>query len=399
MAKPTLNIENLPLSIDGKLEMVPKRQYCNHKAQTLTIKHKTDIKKGNVSDMLDMIVAGKELEEDNEQVWKDVYAELKADVDLAQEEAQRLIEEQEKKAQEEKDREEAEANRQKGLVAAATGTSEALTLNVLEHFDLGNMDRCIPKGEVSDETLMQALVVGMKMDNFTNWAKGDLVSELENRGCEKAMVTLCEQTGIPYKSIYRMAVTARIVPPEKRLPNVSFTTYAEVANARLSKDDAENSKKLTEVIDRIGEKPAKTGDAKKDEAASAGIITTSQEARKAVQEAQGKTPPTPPDPLNVDLEKHDFIIVNTEDGTVSHSKGFPKSLEDTEGVTIIHAKTARKAYGAGKKLKWTPLDLHEEPAPEPEKPAATPEPEKPAAPAAGAKKPAAKKKAAAAAGK
>lgn len=355
--KEKLNIDNLPVTIDGKIEMVPKRQYCNHMAVTLSMKTKIDIKKNNVSDILDMIVAGKELEDGNEPVWFDVYKKLKEDIDLGQEKNREAIEEanqktaEEAKAKEEKDAEE------KRLVEVAQKTDVALTFSSLsENFDLGNMDRCVANEGVTDDQIMEALAAGLKMDNFSNWAKGDLVAELEKRGHENAMVTLCEQTGIPYKSIYRMATTARNVPPDNRLSGVSFTTYAEVANARFSKDETANQKLLTQTIEKIGEK---TGNEKKDTA----IINTAQEARKAVRTAQGKTAPLPPDPMAVDLEKHDFLIVR--DGSLSASKGFPFSVAGETDCSIIHLKTARVCYDE-KGKKWTPIEKHEEPVKEPE---------------------------------
>lgn len=368
---PKYNVENLPLTIDGKIEMVPRRQYCNHKAQTLTIKHKTDIKKGPVSDMIDMIVAGKELQEGNEPVWEKVYEEIKEDIELAQDKNAEAITAANQAAEEKKQAEEALVLKEKQLVEAATSTDVTKTFASLgDKFELGSMDRCIPKGDVSDADLMSALVAGMAMENFSNWAKGDLVSELEKRGHENAMQKLCETTGVPYKSIYRMAVTAREVPPDSRKPGVSFTTYAEIANARFSTDEAKNKAKLAEVIAKVGEKKL-TGDEKKDATANANIITTSQEARKAVQIAQGKTI-TAPDPNKVDLEKDSFIIVDTEAGSIQTCTGFPAILAGNDGVVIIHAKTQRKSYDA-KGNKWTALDKYTHPAPEPEekKPAAT----------------------------
>lgn len=373
-----LNVENLPLTIDNKIEMVPKRQYCNHKASSLQIRHKIQVSKAQISDLIDMAVNGKELEAGNEPIWNDIYQEVKDDIDLAQDKNREAIEAANAKAEEEKKaKDEKEAN-EKRLVSVAVGADVAATFASLsDNFDLGNMDRCVPKEGTTDDQIISALVTGLKMDNFSNWAKGDLVAELDKRGHESAMVILCEQTGIPYKSIYRMAVTARNVPPDKRDPNVSFTTYAEVANARLSKDETENRKLLNQTLDKIAPKE-KTGDAKKDEVTNAGKIVTAQDARKAIQEAQGKEPPVKPDKNAVDLAKDTFVIVNWEDHSLSACLGFPASLADTEGVDILHARTFRRAYQGGK--KFSALDVHKEPAKEG------------ATPAKPAKKKAAKKK-------
>lgn len=381
MSQTKLQVEQLPLVIDGKTVMVPARQYANHKAQGLTIKHKVDIKKKDVEAMIKMIVEGKELEEGNEEVWTKVYAEVKEDIDLAQDKYAEQIAAEEEAARLKKEQEDAKLEGEKALVAFAENVNVAETMASLgDLFDLGNMDRCVPKGDVSDQQLMGALVVGMKMDNFTNWAKGDLVAELETRGHENAMTELCKQTGIPYKSIYKMAVTAREVPPEMRKPGVSFTTYAEVAGARFSEDVALQKSKMEEMIAKVGKK---TGDEKAD----AGVITTSQEAREAVKAAQGKTV-TPPDPNKVDLDKDTFFIVSHDLDSLGTkvSVGFPNEFaeDDDEKTQIIHVKTARVMYGYTVKNgpKWTPLAKYEHPTPEPE-----PEAEKPAA--AAKKKPAA----------
>lgn len=359
MAKTELNVEKLPLKVDGKIEMVPRRQYANHKASELAIRHKQDVKKTQVSDMIDMIVAGKELEADNEPIWVTVYDEIKKDIELAQERNKEAVEEANRKAEETKTAEAEKAAEAKRLVEVAHTVDIGETFaNLSKNFDLGNMDRCIVKGNVSDELVVGALVAGLKMEEFSNWAKGDLVLELEKRGRENVMVELCKETGIPYKSIYRMAITAKNVPPDKRDKNVPFTTYAEVANARFSKDEAEDVKKREATLALVAPKAA-------DEKKNVGKVTTALEARKAVQAAQGKEPPKAPDPNAVNDEKDLFLIIIG--GDVKKSIGFPTSLEADENVMmIIHAKTARKAYGTGAKRKWTALDEHKEPEPKKE---------------------------------
>lgn len=391
MANTKLQTETLPLTIEGKIEMVPARQYANHKAATLTIRYKVDVKKGQITDLITMIAAGKELDENNEEVWHKIYAEIKEDIELAQDKMEEQVRLQNEEAAKKKEEEEAKIVEEKQLVQYATGVNIAETMATLgDLFDLGNMDRCVPKGDVTNEQLMGALVVGMNMDNFSNWSRGDLVAELETRGHEKAMVELCEITGVPYKSIYKMAVTAREVPPDMRKPGVSFTTYAEIASARYSKDDKEDKAKKEALIGKIGEKVI-TGDEKKDAVANQNIITTAQQAREAVKIAQGK-PTVAPDPNAVNLEKDLFFVVNHDvtDFGVKTATGFPFSLadKDAEQIEIIHVKSKRVAYGFTKKNgpKWTALSEHKEP--EPEEPEAPEVPEAPA-PAKGGKKAAA----------
>lgn len=409
MSTAKLQVDSLPLTIAGKIELVPRRQYVNHRAQELTIQYKADIKKGSVSDMIDMIVAGKELDSEapDYAVWSKVYDAVKNDIDLAQDKAAEAVEAANQAAEAEKLKKEQSELAEKRLVEVATSTDVASTFATLaDKFDLGNMDRCVPKEGTTDEDLMSALVAGMGMENFSNWAKGDLVSELEKRGHEKAMVTLCESTGIPYKTVYRMAITARNVPPDQRKAGVSFTTYAEIAMAKFTSADGKalapekNKEKVAELVEKIGEK-VKTGDEKADAEANAKVITTAQEARKAVQTAQGKQAPTPPDPNRVDYEKDKFILVNHDAGTVETCTAFPHSVADDDSFIIIHAKTGRKSYDykvKTKESKWSPLEEYQHPAPEPEAQPAAPatkgKGKQPAAAPAAQPAPAAKKKAA-----
>lgn len=399
-----LKVDELPLTINGKTELVRQNQYAAHKATGFTASLKVNVTKKDVTDMIDMIVAGKELDQESPDngVWIQVYEEVKADIELAQDKFEERVAEEERKKQEEAAAEKAKQDRALSLVTTASSVDKTLAFASLgEKFDLGaNLNQCVPKEGTTVEDALTGLVASFNMAEFTNWAKGDLVAWLESKGEEQAMVILCQQTGIPYKSIWRMAATARAVPPEKRDPAVSFTTYSEIALADFSKekkligDKAAEYNKATreELLAKVAPAPAKTGNEEADKAAKAQVITTALDARAAVAAAQGKVV-IPPDPNAVDLEKHSFLVFDTEDKTVSFTKGFPKSL-DKEGYIIVHEKTNRSAEGFGDDRKWIALPEHKEPAPvaatapAAAAPAATPAAE----PAKEEAKPAAKKK-------
>jgi hypothetical protein len=132
-----------------------------------------------------------------------------------------------------------------------------------------------------------------------------------------------------------MAITAKQVPPDKRRAGVSFTAYAEIANARLAEDKSVSLRKREELLLQVGQS-----------------IRTTQEARAAVEFAQGKTTP----PTNAgnapDLEKDMFVCIGNEEDPeyIVKSKGLPDTLRQ-EAITIIHVKTCKKLVGN----KWAEI--------------------------------------------
>lgn len=346
MAKEIKKIEELPVIVNGKEEMVPKGKYAGFIANELTMALKVDIKKANIVDLLEQVAKGQELDPSNPPEWQKVYDRLVKDVDraaeLLQERADALLAQQEQEKQDKIEKEKAEDK----LVEVAQNTDVTATFsNMSKLFDLGNMDRIVPKGKVTDEQLVGALATSLAMDNFTNWAKGDLVNLLMERGHEGAMVKMSESAGIPYKSLYRMAATAKVVTADERREGVSFTTYAEIANARIDKDEAKQTEAIAGLIARVG-------------AEGEGAIKTAQDARGAVEAAQGKTGPASNTSTAPNTEKDDFIVfgVDSDPDRVVRSKGLPDALKEG-ALCVIHKKTGKRMVGK----KWVDLDEYKAP--------------------------------------
>ena len=338
-----LNTENLPVTVNGAEHMVPKAKYAKIISNELSLTLKADISQKAVMDILGYVEGGKEISSENPEEYHKVYAKIKGDA----ERAQVIIAEAELDAKN-KAEAEAEAKKQKeeselALANLAKDTNVAAGFATMgELFDLGdNLDRCVIKEgvKVTDEQLMTGFATAMRMGEFTNWAKGDLIVQLEDRGHEDAMVKYCEATGTPYQSVYRMAITARAVKPEKRVKGVSFTAYQEVATARLDKEEAVNNTKRDELIERVGKAE----------------FDNVSKVRDAVREAAGKEPPVQKDPMKVDQEKDVFIYINYAERNSSQSEGLIKDFLNQNDIEVIHARTARAITDAtGNRLSPLP---------------------------------------------
>lgn len=363
------NTENLPITIGGAEHMVNKSKYAKHIANELSITLKADIGQKNVIDLIQVIEAGKPLSSDNPEEWHKAYAKIETDIKRAQEIIAENDLEAKKKAEEQAA---AAATKEKNELALAEG---AKSINVSESFsrmgelfDLGeSLDRCVVKEgvEVSDADLMAGFATALRMGEFSNWAKGDLIVQLEDRGHDGAMQKYCEATGTPYQSVYRMAVTARAVKPTERVKGVSFTSYQEVATARLDKDEKINDTKRAELLNQVGK----------------GAFENAAKVREAVKAAAGKTPPPPKDPMAVDKEEDIFIVVNYDERNTSQHVGLPAWALNDSSIELIHARTVRAITDTvGNRLAELPK------AKDPNPPqAATPEPVKKGGKAAAAK--------------
>ena len=168
MSKTTVVPELFPLTIDGKIEWVKRGQYAKQAAETQAIKLKSEIKKAHVEEMLDACEKGTtEMNPEAPDEMKKTFDRVRSDWDDAVTHVEELAQEEaDKKAQEEaeaKEKEEAEAT----LVAEAKDSSISLS-DLSKTFDTGNMDRFIPKKEVSDSTLLSALKTVLSMSEFSN---------------------------------------------------------------------------------------------------------------------------------------------------------------------------------------------------------------------------------------
>lgn len=352
MSKPKVIPELFPLSLDGKVEWVKRGAYAKHVAEIQVIKLKAEIKRAHVEEMLDAIEKGgqTELNPEAPKEMKLTFDKVRSDWDEAVVHVEDMErEEQEKKEAEEQEKKEKEEAEEKLFLATK---DKVVGLDALSKtFDTGaNMDRFIAKKDVTDTELLSALRTGLGMSEFSNWMIGDLVMELENRGQLAVVAKMAESMGKPYSNIYNAAKTARNVPPEKRVKGVSYTIYAELANAKYSDKEDEHKAKMIELVDK----------------AASGAIKTSQEARELKNKAAGKTPPAKK--LPEENEKHEFIVVDHAQELIQTTVGFPKELFDN-GATVIDKSTGKmfQSFRAKPENRWAELPIYTKPkAPETE---------------------------------
>lgn len=347
MSKPTVIPSEFPVNADGKIVWVKKSQYAKTVADALTITLKAQVSKAHLDEMLKNIEergakelnaeAPPEMHKAFERVWKDWDAAVEHVADLKREEDE---------AKAKKEREEKElAEKEDQLVSvAAESTVDFATLG--KTFDTGeNMDRFIPRKDVSDEVLINALTAGFRMGEFNNWMIGDLVVELENRNQLGVVSKLAEKMGKNYTNVYNAAKTARNVPPEKRTKGVSYTIFAEIANAKLDADETKHKEKMLELVDK----------------AAKGEIKNSQEARELKNKAAGKTAPTIV--LEEDSAKAEFIVIDHKQELAQITVGFPKELFDN-GAMVISKKTGKmfQSFRAKPENRWADLPIYKKPA-------------------------------------
>lgn len=358
-----------PITIDGTKHWVKKSDYAKSLSQQLAITLKADIKRDHVAQMLDAILEKnmKELTGENPPELTKTFDKVLDDVAEARKEVTRRESEAEAaKLEEENKKKEAAEKEEKLFVAVKDNSADFQSL--AKGFDTGeNMDRFVPNEGTTDEELFAAFNSALSLSEFSAWMKGDLVVALEDRGHLNVCTKIAEERGIKFPSLYRMAATARAVPPANRKKGVSFTVYSEIANSKLDDDKTKNAAKKEKLF----------------ALADGGTLTT-QTAREAVHKEQGKKPSAPV--LPEDDEKRLFIVIDlgaeTGQEIVTHT-GFPKDLF-AGGAIVIDQKTGKRFAENGFKKaaenRWLDLPVFAPPAPEPDPaPAATKTPAKKAA--------------------
>lgn len=345
MTKSSIVPELFPLSIDNKIEWVKRGQYAKQAAETQAIKLKSDIKKAHIEEMLDACEKGvTEMAAEAPDEMKKTYDRVRSDWDDAvQHVADLEQEEKDKKDAEEKAAKEKE-DKENALVESTKESTLSLA-DLSKTFDTGaNFDRFIPRKDVDDATLLTALKAGMGMSEFSNWMIGDLVVALEDRKQLGVVAKLAESMGKNYSNIYNAAKTARNVPPDKRTKGVSYTIYAEIANAKYSEKPEEHKAKMIELVDK----------------AASGEIKSSQDAREIKNKAAGKTAPTPK--LPEEDEKHEFIVVDHAQELVQVTAGFPKELFDN-GAIVIDKRNGKvfQSFRAKPENRWADLTIYKKP--------------------------------------
>lgn len=347
MSKEIIVPELFPLTIDGNIQWVKRGVFAKQIAETQAIKLKAEIKKSHVEEMLDQCEKGTtEMSPEAPDEMKKTFDKVRSDWDDAVQHVSDLAaEEQEKADAVEKEKKEKEDAEIELFESVKDETASLADLSKL--FNTGDgMNQFTPKGKVTDQQLLGAFNTSLKLGEFNNWMKGDLVVELENRGQLGVVMKICEATGQPYANVYNAAKTARNVPPEKRTKGVSYTIFAEIANAKYSDKPEEHSAKMEALVDK----------------AAAGEIKSSQEARELKNKAAGKK--APETKLPEEDEKHEFIVVDIAQGLIQACVGFPKELF-TEGATIIDKKTGKmfQSFKAKPENRWAELPIYTAPKP------------------------------------
>lgn len=337
---------------------VKRSQYTKATAEAFAVSLKADIKKAHVEAMLEACEKGqKELAGENPEEFIKLFGQVLTDYEAAKGEVAAEAAAKQKKIEDARAEVENKVKAENDLfLSVKDSTADFATLG--KTFDTGNMDRFVPKENVSDKDLLIALNTGLRMGDFSNWMIGDLVKELEDRNQLNVVGRLAESTGKAYSSIYNAAKTSRAVPPEKR-GGASYTIFSEIANARFSKEEDKNLALQNDLVDK----------------ASKGEFTT-QSAREEVKKAKGVAPK--PTVLPEDDSFAKFLFIN-EDGTYGVAVGFPRAEFDG-GATVINPKTLSTfgSFRAKPENRWTEIEVTDAPEPKVEAPAKAAKPAKPA---------------------
>lgn len=342
-----------PMTIDGKVHFVKKGDYIKHASQRSSVKYDAEITKDHIKQFLDGLEKGQKeiVAADNAEGLEEftkTFNDVKADWEAAVGEVERVEREAvEKKEKEEQEKKEKAEKEQETFELMKDENSSINDLSKL--FDSGeNMDRFVAKGKVTDKQLFAAFNASLKMGDFTNWMKGDLIVELENRGQLNVITKMAEAKAIPFNTLYRYAKTAREIPPDDRKPGISFTIYCEYALAKYPGDEKAVEKIKDGLLTKINN----------------GELNT-QTVRAEVKKAQGKK--APPVVLPEDDEKKVFIVVDTNAELVSvvtTSKGFPKELY-LDGAMVIDPKTvlrfAENGFKKASDKRWEAIPEYEKP--------------------------------------
>lgn len=333
----------------GDIQYIKRGDYAKRTADTYALKWKAEITRAQVIMMLDALDGGsREMTEDTPPELLKLFKIVMDDYDSAvQEVSRKEAEEKAAKEKAEKDAKEKAEKEEKLIVAVQDKSLNLASLS--EKFDTGNMDRFIPKGDVSNEEILAAFNSSMSIGEFSGWMQGDLIVELEKRGLSNVAQRLAEKVGKSYSHLYSNARTAKQFPPETRKKGVSFTVYREVGSTKFT--DEQQKKNVPALVEEI----------------AAGKHTT-QTVREAVQKIKGKTEAATT--LPEESDKDEFILIDPglQDDPlqfVTIAKGFPKELVGG-GLTIIHRKTGKRFTSMSKKPenRWDELPVYAKPEPE-----------------------------------
>lgn len=327
--------ELLPVDLGGgDIQFVKRSDYAKRTADVFALKHKAEVKRDHVTQLLDALDKGqRDIDaaanpEEIVKLFHVVLEDYNAGVEKVKSDKQA-----EKDAKDKADREAKEKQEKEEQLFTKMKDANPDLVSLSSIFDVGNMDRFTLKPGVtaSDEDLLGALGTGLKMGDFNGWMVGDLVVQLEDRGLLNVVSRMAESAGQSYGNVYNNAKTARFVKPDDRRKGVSFTLYRELATAKFSEEE---KKKVPALLAAVNEGKH-----------------NSQTVREEVRKIKGKEEPQ--DVLPEDNEKKPFIVIDpglADDASqhVTISTGFPKELVGG-GVTIIDPVTKMRFTTMSKK--------------------------------------------------
>lgn len=268
-------LELFPITEKGATTYVPKNKYVSSRSAQLSKK----VDKGGlgvpcpdetVKALVAMVIKGEELDPESPKEMIQAFDLITADVKDTKEHLKELAGEEEKKKQEQIQAFEKKQAYELTLIEAATDAE--VVSNFDEIFDTTNRNRCVPRGDVTDEQLVGALAFGFSLQSWSQWTIGDIVVALEDRGHENVVVQLCENFKQAYSTVSNSARVCRAITPEKRDDyTLPFNTIREIALAKYDDDDKKNVKARGALLDK-----AQKGN------------FNQKEARAAVKIAQGK---------------------------------------------------------------------------------------------------------------
>lgn len=197
-------------------------------------------------------------------------------------------------------------------------------------FDLGkDLNKCVPKGKVTDEDWVGILALGVGMMDLSQWVAGDAVCALENAGHSDVVTQLASDWKVSYSTLSGWARVCRYVKPEDRDARVKFTIYREVFNAKLAETPEDNLKEQQKLLKTAVKEQY-----------------TSTEVRNAIK--QDKADSEPPKP-----QKRPYLVIPMNNVTAYTFHTEPQPY-DEEGELQINIETGEFLGVQENKMTWLP---------------------------------------------
>lgn len=268
-----------PIEIKGDEIMVDRSEYLDQVFLEFSkkfAKESVELKKSDVENYMLIFETGRQVDESQTpEMALEIWHRIKRDGGKSMEFELKKKELKKDRIHEVKREVESSKNNELALVSKATEMDFGTGLGEFyQAFDMGvNVNKCIPKGDVSVEQLLSALGLGFVLQQSCQWIVGDIVNELNRRGYEDVVMEVCKRYDKSYSTIYSWSRTCRMFPPSvrDRHVNVPFSTAMAIACSKYADDDATNKKLAQETFKVASEQK-----------------WSQSEARKNIRKIQGK---------------------------------------------------------------------------------------------------------------